>query len=98
MDSNRDIQYEKYWTMLINRHQLIRSDMFMIKKYTQCYEGNLYMSPGEVWYVTINVACPTQTFILWIALLGRTRTKELLLKWNMTVNIKCVFVNHSETL
>uniref|UniRef100_A0A3Q7IEM7 Reverse transcriptase zinc-binding domain-containing protein n=1 Tax=Solanum lycopersicum TaxID=4081 RepID=A0A3Q7IEM7_SOLLC len=56
------------------------------------------MSPGEVWYVTINVACPTQTFILWIALLGRTRTKELLLKWNMTVNIKCVFVNHSETL
>ena len=46
-----------------------------------------------------SVACPKQVFTSWVALHGRLRTEDVLLKWDMQITGDCVLCGcHLETL
>ncbi|XP_059315596.1 uncharacterized protein LOC132066268 [Lycium ferocissimum] len=83
----------KFWPMLASQQQLLDRGKFQIKCAYKMLRGAVTLVPWRG-LVCHNVACPKHVFILWLALLGRMRTKDLLLKWGMGINGTCVLCNN----
>ncbi|XP_060194897.1 uncharacterized protein LOC132624083 [Lycium barbarum] len=83
----------KFWPMLASQQQLQDRGKFQIKCAYKILRGAVTTVPWRG-LVCHNVACPKHVFILWLALLGRMRTKDLPLKWGMGINGTCVLCNN----
>lgn len=87
----------KHWTVISNQSQALNRGKFLINGAYKLLRGPVVNVPWRG-IVCLNVACPKQTFILWLALLGRMRTKDVLINWGMEVKSNCVLCgNHPET-
>lgn len=87
----------KHWTNTLNQHQHLRRGKLLINDTYKLLRGPV---ANVSWRGLIchNATCPKHIFIQWLALLGRMRTKDLLLSWRMEVTSCCVLCDaHSET-
>ncbi|XP_060190500.1 uncharacterized protein LOC132619685 [Lycium barbarum] len=83
------LNMRKYWHTIITSPTLVKKEKFHIQAAYIALRGPV---TEVAWSSLIchSVASPRTVFILWLALLGRLRTQDLLIKWGIDVNGTCV--------
>ncbi|MCD7452174.1 hypothetical protein HAX54_015363 [Datura stramonium] len=72
----------KHWLTTHSHHHHLRRGKFVMHDAYKLPRGPVVNVPwrGLIYH---NAACPKHIFILWLALLGRIRSKDLLLRWGL---------------
>ncbi|XP_060200091.1 uncharacterized protein LOC132628310 [Lycium barbarum] len=83
----------KVWHTMVAT-KMVQDSKFLISKVYTAIRGDVQNVEWKH-LVCHNSAEPRQVFILWLQLWGRLRTKEVLLKWGLTVSPTCVLCDQA---
>ncbi|XP_059316204.1 uncharacterized protein LOC132067084 [Lycium ferocissimum] len=86
------IHMRKHWQELGNIDSLIIGGKFHLATAYKRLRGAV---ENVAWnkLICYNIAEPKHNFILWVNLHGKLRTKDMLIKWGLSVDPLCVFCN-----
>nr|XP_009802473.1 PREDICTED: uncharacterized protein LOC104247998 [Nicotiana sylvestris] len=82
----------KNWQKLSTCSQLTKREKFSDYSCYKTLKGTIVNVPWKN-LTCHNAAAPKQVFILWLVLLGKLRTKDVLLSWGISVDSICMLCN-----
>lgn len=83
----------KFWPLIVPQQPVESKGKFQINRAYKMLRGEVTNVPWRT-VVCHNATSPKHIFILWLALLGKMRTKDRLISWGLDIAASCILCNN----